>query len=75
MKSLIEPYNKIFLQILQRKLLPVSISPGRFLMFEIGKKVVALVVDDDERREVLDVDLADSLHAQFGEVHDLDRLD
>ena len=40
MKSLIELYNKTFFQILQRKLLPVSISPGRFLMFEIGKKVV-----------------------------------
>ena len=36
-------------------------------MFEIGKKVVALVVDDDERREVLDVDLAES-PAKRGEV-------
>lgn len=41
MKSLIELYNKTFFQILQRKLLPVSISAGRFLMLEIGKKIVA----------------------------------
>ena len=44
-------------------------------MLEIGEKVVPLVIDDDERREVLDIDLAHGLHAQFGEVHDLDRLD
>ena len=27
-------------------------------MLEIGEKVVPLVIDDDERREVLDIDLA-----------------
>ncbi len=44
-------------------------------MLEIGKKIVAFVIDDDERREILDVDLADGLHTQLGEVHDLDRFD
>ena len=32
----------------------------------VGEEVVALVVDDDERREVLDLDLPDRLHAELG---------
>ena len=35
-------------------------------MLEIGEKVVPLVIDDDERREVLDIDLAHGLHASSG---------
>lgn len=30
---------------------------------EVGKEVVALVIDDDKGREVLDLDLPNSLHA------------
>ena len=44
-------------------------------MFEIGKKVVTLVIDDDKGGEVLDIDLAHGLHAQLGEIDHLDRLD
>src|SRR5438128_12380957 len=40
-----------------------------------GEEVVALVVDHDERREVLDLDLPDSFHAEFGVLEDVDLLD
>ncbi len=39
------------------------------------EEVVALVVDDDKRGEVLDVNLPDSLHAELGVLADLDLLD
>src|SRR5258708_3365172 len=39
------------------------------------EEVVALVVDDDERREVLDLDLPDGLHAELLVLDDLDLLD
>ena len=41
----------------------------------LGEEVVALVVDDDEGGEVLDVDLPDGLHAELGVLEDLDLLD
>ena len=41
----------------------------------LGEEVVALVVDDDEGRKVLDLDLPDRLHPQLGELEDLDVLD
>ena len=41
----------------------------------VGEEVVALVVDDDERREVLDLDPPDRLHAQLGVLQDLDLAD
>src|ERR1044072_8043826 len=37
----------------------------------IGEEVVALVVDHDERREVLDLDLPDGLPAELGVLDDL----
>jgi hypothetical protein len=40
-----------------------------------GEEVVALVVDDDEGREVLDLDLPDRLHAELGVLEHLDLLD
>src|SRR6185369_15212305 len=39
------------------------------------EEVVALVVDQDERREVFDFDLPDRLHAEVGKVDDLDLAD
>ena len=41
----------------------------------VGEEVVALVVDDDEGREVLDLDLPDRLHAELGVLQHLDGLD
>src|SRR3954453_9275497 len=41
----------------------------------VGEEVVALVVDDDEGGEVLDLDLPDRLHAELGVLQHLDRLD
>src|SRR6478735_6984774 len=40
-----------------------------------GEEVVALVVDHDEGREVLDLDLPDRLHAQLGVLEHLDAPD
>src|SRR6478735_4320304 len=39
------------------------------------EEVVALVVDDAEGREILDLDAPDRLHAEFGIFHHLDLLD
>src|SRR5205085_6291987 len=36
-----------------------------------AEEVVPLVVDQDERRKVLDFDLPDRFHAQLGEIDDL----
>ena len=41
----------------------------------VGEEVVALVVDDDEGREVLDLDLPDRLHAELGVLQHLDLAD
>ena len=41
----------------------------------VGEEVVALVVDHDERREVLDLDPPDRLHAELGVLEHLDRAD
>jgi hypothetical protein len=46
--------------------------PGRL---EPSEEVVALVVDDDEGRDVLDFDAPDRLHAELGIFHDLDLAD
>jgi hypothetical protein len=40
-----------------------------------GEEVVALVVDHEERREVLHLDLPDRLHAELGVVEHLDLAD
>src|SRR5690348_15414935 len=40
-----------------------------------GEEVLALVVDDDEGGEVLDLDLPDRLHAELGVLDDLLALD
>src|SRR4051794_24306808 len=39
------------------------------------EEVVALVVNDDESREILDLDAPDRFHAEFGISHPLDLLD
>src|SRR5262249_54049680 len=39
------------------------------------EEIVALVVDDDERREVDDLDAPDRLHPELGVLEDLDLLD
>src|ERR1700704_6906522 len=39
------------------------------------EEIIALVVDDDEGREILDLDAPDRFHAEFGIFHDLDLLD
>ena len=48
---------------------------GFALLGDFGEEVVALVVDEDERGEVLDLDFPDSLHAKFGIFEKLDFLD
>ena len=42
---------------------------------DVGEEVVALVVDDDEGGEVLDLDLPDRLHAELGVLEHLDLAD
>src|SRR6478736_5238355 len=42
---------------------------------ELAEEVVALVVDDDEGREVLDLDPPDRLHAELGVLQHLDLAD
>ena len=37
------------------------------------EEVIALVVDDDEGRKILDLDAPDRFHAEFGIFHHLDR--
>src|SRR6185503_23316 len=49
--------------------------PQFALVAEIAEEVVALVVDDDEGREIDDVDLPHRLHAELGIFQDLDMLD
>src|SRR5258708_10155382 len=39
------------------------------------EEIIALVVDDDESREILDLDAPDRFHAEFGIFHHLDLLD
>src|SRR3954471_13027621 len=42
---------------------------------EFLEEVVALVVDDDEGRKILDLDAPDRFHAELGIFHHLDLLD
>src|SRR3954468_505763 len=42
---------------------------------QLAGEVVALVVDDDEGGEVLDLDAPDRLHAELGVLDDLDLAD
>src|ERR1700722_15686893 len=39
------------------------------------EEIIALVIDDDEGRKILDFDAPDRLHAEFGIFHHLDLLD
>src|ERR1700694_4699432 len=58
-------------------------SPGRRLVvmrapspqIQFLEEIIALVVDDDEGREILDLDAPDRFHAEFGIFHHLDLLD
>jgi hypothetical protein len=47
----------------------------RSTQIQFLEEVIPLVVHHDERREILDLDLPDRLHAEFGILHDLDLLD
>ena len=51
-----------------------SVGVGR-LLHQLGVEVVALVVVDDEGREVLDLDAPDRLHAELRVLLHLDLLD
>ena len=42
---------------------------------QLLEEVVALVIDQDERREILYCNLPDCLHAEFGILNALDALD
>src|SRR5712664_424658 len=48
---------------------------GRSPQIQFLEEVVALVVDDDEGREIHDFDAPDRLHAKLGIFHGLDLLD
>ena len=39
------------------------------------EEIISLVVDDDEGREILDLDAPDRFHAEFGIFHHLNLLD
>ena len=47
----------------------------KFLESEFLEEVVTLVVNEDECREVLNLDLPDCLHTEFRVLHALDALD
>src|SRR6476469_6974735 len=42
---------------------------------QLFEEIIALVVDDDEGRKILDLDAPDRFHAEFGILHNLDLLD
>src|ERR1700712_3137678 len=42
---------------------------------QLLEEIIALVVDDDEGRKILDLDAPDRFHAEFGIFHHLDLLD
>ena len=44
-------------------------------MSEFCKEIVTLIIYDDEGREILHINLANSLHTKLWEVYNLDRLD
>ena len=44
-------------------------------MSEVGKEIITLVIYDDKGREVLNIDLANSLHSKLLEVYNLNLLD
>jgi hypothetical protein len=48
---------------------------GRTPGLQLLEEVVALVIDEDKGREVLDGDLPDSLHAQLRILYALDAFD
>jgi hypothetical protein len=50
-------------------------SPPWPSRLEPREEVVTLAVDDDEGREVFDLDAPDRLHAELGIFHDLDLAD
>src|ERR1700727_2887032 len=56
-----------------------SRSPGRqpwgSPQIQLLEEIIALVIDDDEGRKILDFDAPDRLHAEFGIFHHLDLLD
>ena len=60
---------------IEKALLLFALFCARAPRFKCLKEVVALVVDENEGGEVLDLDLPDGLHTKFGILHALNRLD
>ena len=58
-----------------KALLLFALFCARAPRFKCLKEVIALVIDEDESGEVLDLNLPDCLHAEFGILHALDRFD
>src|SRR3981081_3664446 len=52
-----------------------SVSLEKTLDLQFAEKIVALVVGDDEGREVLDLDAPDRFHAELGILQHLDLPD
>src|SRR6266496_3891346 len=52
-----------------------AVADGEERSRSVGEKVVSLVVDDDERREVAHLDPPDRLHPEFGVLEHLDLGD
>src|SRR5438045_9081196 len=50
-------------------------NKARLSQIQLLEEVVALVVDDDEGREIHDLNAPDRFHAEFGIFHHLDLLD
>src|SRR5690606_7044315 len=55
--------------------LPLAERDLQYRLGGLGEEVVALVVDDDERGEVLDLDLPHRFHAELGVLQHLDARD
>jgi hypothetical protein len=54
----------------------MGLTEGDWAAFDdFFEEVIALVVDDDECREVLNFDFPDCFHAQFGVLEYLDGFD
>src|SRR5262249_60555796 len=68
--------SKIFCSRARESVLPTSARDGEALApSDVREKVVAFVVDDDERRKIDDIDLPDCLHTELGVLEDLHLLD
>ena len=55
--------------------LSILLATARAAWLNLFEEVIALVINEDECREVLYLDFPDSLHAELGVLHALDALD